>query len=252
MYRKGIGRGGALKARQLSLLMTRPLGVKSVANPLPTDGGFDPQHLQDARRNAPTTVLTLDRVVSLQDYEDFARAFSGVAKALATWTWNAQARCVLLTVAGVGGDSHLLDDTTRDRLRDAVRALGNPLINVDVKSYVPRTFKVSGTVFVDADRQAKQVEIDVRSALTTAFSFESRSFGQAVTLSEVEAVIQNVRGVAFIDIDTLFRGSAMARDHYVPSHKPANGAARGLAQPAELLTLDHASLLDLTVVPAPR
>ena len=55
-----------------------------------------------ARRNAPLTVLTLDRIVSLRDYEDFARAFGGIAKALATWTWDGQRQGIFVTVAGVG------------------------------------------------------------------------------------------------------------------------------------------------------
>ncbi len=33
-YRKGIGRGGLVKAEQISMLLTRPLGVKGVINPL--------------------------------------------------------------------------------------------------------------------------------------------------------------------------------------------------------------------------
>src|SRR5205823_2679706 len=84
-YRKGIGLPGLVKEHKLSQLMTRPLGVKGVTNPLAATGAQDREQLADARRNAPLTVLTLGRVLSLQDYEDFARAFSGIVKALATW-----------------------------------------------------------------------------------------------------------------------------------------------------------------------
>src|SRR5262249_37618403 len=75
-YRKGIGLGGLVKADQLTQLMARPLGVKGGTNPLPPGGAADPEQLAQARDNAPLTVLTLGRVVSLKDYEDFARAFS--------------------------------------------------------------------------------------------------------------------------------------------------------------------------------
>ena len=70
------------------MLLTRPLGVKGAINPMDAEGAADREALDDARQNAPLTVLTLDRAVSLKDYEDFARAFSGIAKALATWTWD--------------------------------------------------------------------------------------------------------------------------------------------------------------------
>src|SRR4030095_9738494 len=98
-YRKGTGLDGLLIADQLSLLINRPLGVTSVTTPEDAEGAADPQELEDARENAPTTVLTLNRVVSQLDYEDFARNFSGIAKALATWTWNAHSRGIFLTVA---------------------------------------------------------------------------------------------------------------------------------------------------------
>lgn len=74
-YRVGLGSSGMLKKDQLALLMTRPLGVRGVTNPLKTTGGADPENLNDARKNAPRTVLTLDRIVSLQDFKNFAQGF---------------------------------------------------------------------------------------------------------------------------------------------------------------------------------
>ncbi|HEU0013764.1 MAG TPA: hypothetical protein VFQ45_08775, partial [Longimicrobium sp.] len=60
-YRRGIGREGNLAAGQLSLLITRPLGVRAADNPLPATGGTDAEAMDDARARAPLTVLTLDR-----------------------------------------------------------------------------------------------------------------------------------------------------------------------------------------------
>src|SRR5207253_10560530 len=129
VYRKGIGHEGLVRAEQLSLLMTRPLGVKGVVNPLPSEGAQDPQALGDARRNAPFTVLTLDRVVSLRDYEDFARAFAGIAKAQVVWTWNGHARGVFLTVAGPDG-APLEGSPTLTRLVSALGKAGDPRLPV--------------------------------------------------------------------------------------------------------------------------
>src|SRR5205823_3274833 len=50
-YRKGVGLPGLVKAGQLTLLMTRPLGVRGVTNPMPSSGAQDPQPLADARTN---------------------------------------------------------------------------------------------------------------------------------------------------------------------------------------------------------
>ena len=77
IYRNGIGKPGNVKAEQISLLQTRPLGVKSVINPLPASGGADKENRDQARENAPLAVMSLDRLVSVQDYADFTRTFAG-------------------------------------------------------------------------------------------------------------------------------------------------------------------------------
>jgi hypothetical protein len=99
-YRKGIGHVGMVKAGKITQLMTRPLGLKGATNLLDATGAADPESLSDARKNAPLTVLTLDRVVSMDDYEDFSRSFAGIAKALATWTWDGRGRRVLVDSSG--------------------------------------------------------------------------------------------------------------------------------------------------------
>ncbi|MEQ1903071.1 MAG: hypothetical protein ABL888_02650, partial [Pirellulaceae bacterium] len=60
LYRNGIGFGGNVKAGQISLLASRPLGVKSVTNPLPATGGADKENRDQARENAPLAVMALD------------------------------------------------------------------------------------------------------------------------------------------------------------------------------------------------
>ena len=48
-----IGLEGLVDAKQLSLLMTRPLGVKSVINPLAATGAQDPQGDHENKRANP-------------------------------------------------------------------------------------------------------------------------------------------------------------------------------------------------------
>lgn len=246
-YRKGTGVDGLLKAEQLSLLITRPLGVKSVINPEATEGAADPQVLEDARENAPTTVLTLERVVSLQDYEDFARNFSGIAKALATWTWNAHSRGIFLTIAGAEGATISADSSTITSLRESLLQYGNPLVPIQIESYKEAKFELAGTVYVEGDHDTEIVGTAVNDALKKAFSFDARSFGQPVTLSEVEAVIQNVEGVSYVDLDALYVGDTSELKSYLAPQTPRDGAAFNEAAPAELLTLNEDSLSGLVV-----
>lgn len=245
-YRKGIGLEGLVNAAQLSLLLDRPLGVKEVTNPLASSGAEDRDSLDEARENAPTTVLTLDRAVSLQDYEDFSRTFAGIAKALATFTGRGRARGIFLTVAGVGGAQ--LSDESITTLLDALRSAGDPYVPIEIKSYRPVLFKIAASIEVAPDHLPESVLDKVKETLERQFSFDVRRLGQHVFSSEVIAVIQSVSGVVAVDLDILHR-----------EEEPADSNSRLLAEvreigedgtilAAELLTLDTASLVDVEVM----
>ncbi|HUF60480.1 MAG TPA: putative baseplate assembly protein [Verrucomicrobiales bacterium] len=244
-YRKGIGLGGLVKAGQVSQLMTRPLGVKSAVNPLPSEGAEDPDSLEQARRNAPITILTLDRIVSLRDYDDFSRAFAGIDKALATWVWKGESRAAFLTIAGPDGAEVHDDSETYANLVESLSLHGDPNVLLEVHSYRKRLFRVSGTVGLEPGRLVEDVEPRVEEKLRERFSFDAREFGQPVALSEVIAAIHEVEGVKWVDIDALHPSDEPAQPHAVLAAAfPGAGAEELL--PAELLTLDPAPL-DLEV-----
>lgn len=258
VYRKGIGTEGIVDPEQISLMLTQPLGVKSVTNLLAPQGAEDPQSLDTARLNAPRTVLTLDRVVSLQDYEDFARDFPGVAKAHAVWIWRGQVRGVQLTLLGPNGLAIHQAGQPADPLRSALASQGLPNVPIQIVSSPPSLFAIKGSVRVDADHLASRVDANVKAALRWAFSFTAREFGQGVALSEVIAVIQNVDGVAFVDVsgfekksvsldDSVVVTSSAGDKGYLAASVPTNGADANSARPAELLILDELSLLQLEV-----
>jgi len=207
-YRKGIGLVGRMKPRQLSLLMTRPLGLKAAVNPLAALDGDDPEGLESARLNAPMKVLTLDRLVSLKDYEDFARSFAGVAKALATWTCTGRRRVIAVTVAGPDGTQIQPDGPTQDlyhNLSDALERFGDPFVPVALVTCRPALFRITGKVKRDPDYLWERVEAGLKEALRAGFSFGPRDLGQPVALSEVVAALQAVLGVVGVDIDVFDR-----------------------------------------------
>lgn len=238
-YRQGSGLSGMVKANQLSLLMTRPLGVKSVTNPLPPTGAADRERLSDARANAPLTVLTFERVVSLQDYEDYARAFPGIAKSQATWFWDGQVQGVFVTVAGPNGATIIPTEKTYVNLLAAMRTFGDPRVHLRIGSYVPALFEVSADLSVDEIFDGDAVVQDVEAALRQSFAFEARAFGQPVALSEVIDVIQHVPGVVAAYLTALHRSDSTS-----PLLQPilaASAANPGASLPSagsELLTLD--------------
>jgi predicted phage baseplate assembly protein len=237
-YRKGIGLGGILRSDQLTQLMTKPLGVRGVTNPLASSGAADAEKLAEARRNAPLTVLTLGRVVSLKDYEDFARGFSGIGKALATWTWFGERRGVFVTVAGSGGAQVTEESPLFQNLLGAMRDSGDQLVALKVQSFQPRFFRVTATITVHPDFLPDKVKGEVEQKLFAAFAFDAREFGQPVHLSEVISIMQNVTGVVSVDVDQFHLLDKTAdRQPRIAAAVPQADKS-GEVSPAELLLLD--------------
>lgn len=237
-YRRGIGLEGLVRANQLSTLLTRPPGLKSAINPLAAEGADEPESFANAQQNAPLTVLTLDRVVSLEDYENFSRAYAGVAKALATWTWDGRTRGVFLTVAGpLGAD---ISASLAQDLIDAIHAAGDPFVPVRAASYKKALFRLAAGIVVDPDYEAETVLAEATDALRSAFSFQERGFGQSVEMSEVIALIQGIAGVVAVDLNSLYRsGQAVKLKTRLEAELPNGNDPTSLGA-AELLTLDPA------------
>ncbi|HKP03820.1 MAG TPA: putative baseplate assembly protein [Chthoniobacterales bacterium] len=247
-YRQGIGLAGLVKAGQLSLLTSPPLGVQEVTNPTEAAGADDRESRDDARENAPRTVLTLDRIVSLRDYEDFVRGYAGIAKALATWTWDGHTRGIFLTVAGPNGAEIKIEGDFGLSLFRAIRNAGDPFVPVQLKSYKKGSalFHLAARVKVDPDYETPVVLAAVESALRGRFSFDAREFGQPVASSEIIAVMQSVPGVIAVDLNKLYRVGHSPTDRLWAA-LPQPGAS-GTLDPAEVLVLDAAPLDQLEAV----
>lgn len=201
VYRSGIGKVGNVKPEQISVLATRPLGLKGVINPLTASGGADRESRDSARHNIPLAVMALDRLVSTQDYADFARTFAGIGKASAQELSNGRQSIVHVTIAG---DNDIPIDTNSDlyqNLLQAFRKQGDPYQPIQL---VPRELMVLilvASIRVLPDYLWELLEPKIRATLLNTFSFERRDLGQSVSLSEVISTIQHVPGVDFVDVD---------------------------------------------------
>ncbi|HXZ57777.1 MAG TPA: putative baseplate assembly protein [Gaiellaceae bacterium] len=231
-YRKGLGAAGNVDPGALSLLVDRPLGVKGVSNPSAATGGVDPQDEASARVSIPLGVRALGRAVSLLDYEDFARAFSGVAKANAALLPLRAGPTIVVTVAFSGGDR--IDD-----LSTSLRTFGDPTADVLVVAGTTGTFKLALKVAVDPDYDSDTVLGGVETALRDAYSFDVRDFVQPVFHSEIDAVAHSVAGVLAVDVDRLYTGSTASLSERLLAQQAAVGTD-GSAIPAGLLVLDDA------------
>ncbi|MGH7516516.1 MAG: putative baseplate assembly protein [Gemmatimonadales bacterium] len=198
-YRHGSGLPGRVAAGSLRSPLDMPVGLKSITNPAAATGGADPESIEQARQNAPTTVRTFGRAVSLRDFEDLVRSSGEVAKALATWVWNGEARAVHLTIAAQRGQ--LFTDSDLARIHASLNAGRDPNHVLFVANFVRVPVVIAATVRVEPDRVGKRVGAAARAALLDALAFDTLSFGQPLALSEIYRILQQVPGVESVDID---------------------------------------------------
>jgi hypothetical protein len=225
VYRNGIGKGGNVKAEQISLLSTRPLGAKEVINPLPASGGADKESRDQARKNAPLGGMALDRLVSVQDYEDFTRVFAGIGKARAAELSDGRRQIVHLTIAGADDIPIEIHSDLYRNLTGALRRFGDPYQPFRIELRELMLLVLSARVRIHTDYLWEKVEPKIRAALLDAFSFERRELGQDALLSEAFRAMQRVIGVEYVDIDT-FGG--------VAEKIAESSGARRLRTPAEI------------------
>ena len=198
-YRQGAGLVGRVTAGSLRTSLDMPVGLKSAVNPFAATGGADPESIDQARENAPTTVRTFGRAVSLRDFEDLVRASGEVGKAHATWVWNREARAVHLTIAAQGGLR--FSPTDLSRIHASLNTQRDPNHALFLDNYTEVPVVVKATVRVNPNYVASKVGAAAREALLQALSFTSMKFGQPVSISDVYAVLQQVEGVISVDVD---------------------------------------------------
>jgi predicted phage baseplate assembly protein len=208
-----LGSAGNVAAGAITTLVDRPVGVSGVINPQQATGGQDAQSIDDIRANAPLSVLTLGRAVSLTDYQNFASTFAGISKACAIWIPNGAYRGVFLTVASSNGAQLLPSSQTLRYLVTALNNYGNPNVAINVASYYETTFGLSANILYDTAYSQPAVKAAVMALLQSTYSFANRTFGQGVSADEIAALIQSVPGVVAVNVLSLSAiGSSNAGD----------------------------------------
>jgi predicted phage baseplate assembly protein len=236
-YRVGLGLAGQVRAGQLALPMSQPLGLQAVTNPLPATGAQDAEAMKDARANAPLTVLTLDRVVSVRDFEDFGRAFAGVGKAQATLIWSGERQMVHLTVVGADGSALALAGTVMTNLSDAIDAARHPERAVLISGHVERQFGMTLRVAVRPEFASATVLTDLRARILGRYGLVGQGLAIGIEASAVIAHAQGTAGVLAVVLSDL--------DGVPPTNQPRLIARRARWDttqanivPAELLLID--------------
>lgn len=204
-YRVGTGASGNLPPDRITQLVSRPLGVGSVTNPLPSTGGADADGPQDTRAGIPLRAKALDRLVSARDYADLARARPGIGRAVAAHLYDGRHEVVHVTVAGVDDVPLDVTDPLLTGLGEAFAAAGDPSlpVRVDVRQLV--LIALSAGIKVAPDYSYDLVEPAVRAAVLGVLGFAARDLAQPAYLSRVLTAMQAVPGVDYVDVDVFGR-----------------------------------------------
>lgn len=204
-YRVGIGDDGRADPGQISLPVRKPLGIAKVSNLAASHDSAPPEDLDQARLNAPQRVRTLDRAVSVPDYEDFARGYAGVGHARADLVWNGRVETVVLSVLAADGGP--ASPTLLGDLRATLDAARENRAPRRVEAGV--LIDVGASLLVDVDPRYESVP--VREAVVAALldHFGSLPLGAPLVASSVLVVAAELPGVLSVTMPVLSSSVAL-------------------------------------------
>jgi predicted phage baseplate assembly protein len=210
-FRQGAGAAGNLNPDSLIKPVKPHALVDSVEQPLPAAGGADREDVKSLRTSAPSTVLTLERAVSLKDFALLMRANSSVAqaRAFALPTGYGQRENIEVVVIPAGGAAFTSD--LRDALEAYALAAALPGVLVKASAYEPVIVALRVTLRIKTSEfESEAVAAAVRSGLIAAFSLENRALGQSLYRGELFQVTEAVTGVENSDCRIEFDASTQS------------------------------------------
>lgn len=213
VFRFGNGKEGNVGAEIISHIVL-PDGsgvteIKNIRNPLPAQGGTDPESLEEVREFAPQAFRTQQRAVTEKDYEEKAMLYDGVQKAVATFHWTGSWYTVFLVIDREEGKTVEDDALFRNGLfrhMEKYRVAGFDL-EIEDPDFVPLDISISVCVKPDYFKSdVKQTLLKVFSCYDPApdqrgfFHPDNFTFAQPVYLSRIYEVAAGVEGVASLEV----------------------------------------------------
>ena len=211
-YRVGNGARGNVGADALANVVTPETGIRIVRNPLPAQGGVEPESIERVRQDAPSAFRVQERAVTPEDYAEVVQRHPQVQRAAATIRWTGSWYTVFLTVDRFGGRP--VDAGFEEELRahlERYRLAGHDL-EVDGPRYVPLEVEMLVCVLPEQFRSdVKAALLEVFGNLTLpdgrrgVFHPDNFTFGQPVHLSLLYEAAQGVEGVDWVEISVFQR-----------------------------------------------
>jgi len=223
-YRVGGGSAGNVGAGSISFIVIHGLALDGITftpwNPLPAQGGIDPEPIEQAREFAPLAFRRqLLRAITADDYAAIAALNPGLQGAHAALVWTGswyEADVALDPWQRNAADPALLAAVEAALYR--VRRMGHDL-RVQRAAYVPISLALHVCALPGHQRG------DVKAALLRRlvgqpggfFDPDQLSFGQSIHLSRIVGAVMAVPGVMCVEV------LAFHRQARPPNHEIENG-----------------------------
>jgi Baseplate J-like protein len=220
-YRVGGGTIGNIASNTIKYLIkvpggSIPAGVTVTNQDISTSGdgaatgGADTESTDSIRINAPLSVRSINRAVSLADYAYLAVQVSGVSKAIATADVYTS---VTLYFAPAGDPGVASDNVTPtsvfNNLVPKVLAylVDKAPANTSITFQPPKYVGVNLTIAITVAPKYKQSSVlsSVKSALNSLFYIDNVVFKDTIAISDVHKAIASVDGVANQQIQKMVR-----------------------------------------------
>jgi len=220
-YRVGGGTIGNIASNTIKYLIkvpggSIPAGITVANQDISTSGdgaatgGADAESTDSIRINAPLSIRSINRAVSLADYAYLAVQVSGVSKAIATADVYTSVTLYLAPAGdpGVSSDNvtptSVFNNLTTKVLAYLIdKAPANTTITFQPPKYVGVYLTVAITVA--PKYQQSSVLSGVKSALNSLFYIDNVVFKDTISLSDVHTAIASVDGVAYQQIQKMVR-----------------------------------------------
>jgi hypothetical protein len=203
-YRHGGGTDGNVAANTIIEIITSLSYVTEVNNELPATGGAEQETLEHAKRFAPASLRTLDRVVTQEDVENICNAyvstnFGGIAKSKAA----ASAGGLNITIMIVPHAAGLPAAGLKTELAAYLNARKMACTYITVVDPVYVDVNITVTVYPKPNYSQNQVAATVRQAIVNALSANYQKpdgiypheFGADIYISNLYEVIEAADGV---------------------------------------------------------
>lgn len=214
-YRVGVGAAGNVASGAINSLYKVFQGTTptvTVTNVSATSGGADAESTDSIRINAPKAFRTMNRAVSLDDYETLALQVPGVAKAKAV---SSGAYTITLYVVPSGGGT--VSSTLKSTIQSYFVGKTPPSVSLTVKSYVAVYPDIRVTLTsTDPAYDTVVLKAQVIQALYDLLAFDAVTLNDTIYESDIRRAAEGIKGVNVATVTGLAKKTILS-DSTVPS-----------------------------------